>query len=192
MRSLTNMTLIDKAREFAMRAHATQLRMYCGRPYIEHPEAVAALVACVPHTEEMLAAALLHDAVEDTWVSLEDIRREFGSEVAGMVEALTDVSRPVDGNRAARKEIDLEHLRRSSPQAATIKLADLIDNSVSIAAHDPAFAKVYLREKAALLDALTHGDAALLEKAHTVLRESMATLGITDIGSPAGNQKEVC
>ena len=190
MRSLTDMTLIDKAREFAIRAHAAQLRKYCGRPYIEHPEAVVALVACVPHTEEMLAAALLHDTVEDTWVSLGDIRREFGAEVADMVESLTDISRPEDGNRAARKAIDLEHLRRSSPQAATIKLADLIDNSVSIVAHDTAFAKVYLREKATLLEALNHGDAALLEKAHAVLRESMAKLGISDIGSPAGNQKE--
>ncbi len=119
-------------------------------------------------------------------------RRGGAHRVASKAEALTDVSRPEDGNRAARKAIDLGHLRRSSPQAATIKLADLIDNSVSIAAHDPAFAKVYLREKAALIEALGHGDAALLEKARAVLEESLAKLGLTDMGSPAGNQKEVC
>jgi (p)ppGpp synthase/HD superfamily hydrolase len=170
--------LIDKARAFATRAHGTQLRKYCGRPYIEHPEAVAELVACVPHTDEMIAAALLHDTVEDTWVTLDDIEREFGAEVAGLVRSLTDVSRPEDGNRAARKAIDREHLSHSSPQAATIKLADLIDNSVSICAHDPAFAKVYLLEKAALLEVLTHGDTTLLGKACAVLRESLATLGI--------------
>lgn len=190
MRSLPSMTLIDKAREFAMRAHAGQLRKYCGRPYIEHPEAVADLVACVPHSEEMLAAALLHDTVEDTWVSLEDIRREFGAEVADMVESLTDISRPEDGNRAVRKAIDREHLKRSSPQAATIKLADLIDNSISIAAHDPAFVKVYLREKAALLQVLGHGDAALLEKAHAVLLESLAKLGTANGGETFCNLKE--
>lgn len=174
------MDLIEKAKIFAARAHGAQLRKYTSRPYIEHPEAVAELVTCVPHTDAMLAAAWLHDTVEDTATTLADIEREFGAEVADIVEWLTDVSRPEDGNRAKRKAIDREHLRRSSPQAATVKLADLIDNTISIVAHDPAFAKVYLREAADLLGVLAHGDAALLEKTQAVLKESLTKLDIKE------------
>jgi len=126
---------------------------------------VAELVRSVPHTQEMLAAAWLHDVVEDTPVDLVDVEIEFGLEIADLVEMLTDVSKPLDGNRAIRKEIDREHLRRASPAAKTVKLADLIDNTRSIARHDPNFARVYLREKASLLEALLEGNKFLWDVA---------------------------
>lgn len=71
-----------------------------------------------------------------------------------MVDMLTDVSRPEDGNRAARKKLDREHLAKATPEVKTIKLADLIHNTESIVAHDPKFAEVYLEEKRALLSVL--------------------------------------
>jgi (p)ppGpp synthase/HD superfamily hydrolase len=58
----------------------------------------------------MIAAAWLHDVVEDTPVTLEDLHSEFGEGIAELVEALTDISRPEDGNRRKRKAIDREHL----------------------------------------------------------------------------------
>jgi (p)ppGpp synthase/HD superfamily hydrolase len=77
-----------RALEFAIAAHASidQRRKYTGEPYIVHPIAVAALVRSVPHTPEIIAAAYLHDVVEDTPVTIEEIRAEFGDEVAALVD----------------------------------------------------------------------------------------------------------
>lgn len=154
----------ERARVFAIAAHeaAGQRRKYTGRPYWEHPARVAALVAEVlPGDEEAEAAAWLHDVVEDTAVGLDTIHGLFGSRVARLVGEVTDVSRPEDGNRAARKAIDREHLAGASPAGQTIKLADMIDNLRSIATHDPAFAKVYLAEKERLVERLGLGSPAL-------------------------------
>ncbi len=89
--------------------------------------------------------------------------------MAFLVLEVTDVSRPEDGNREARKAIDREHLARSSPEGATIKLADLIDNTKSIVAHDKGFARVYLPEMEKLLEVLRHGDPALWQRAYETL-----------------------
>lgn len=174
--------LIEKARVFATTAHAAvgQRRKYSGERYISHPAAVARLVQSVPHTPEMVAAAWLHDVVEDTQVTTDQILAEFGARVADLVFFLTDVSRPEDGNRAARKAIDLAHTAQASPSAQTIKLADLLDNTSSIVANDPSFAKVYLREKAALLAVLTAGDPALLDSAHRSLAAARTQLGMEE------------
>lgn len=155
------------AMAFARYHHAAvgQVRKYTHEPYINHPAAVAAIVRSVPHTPEMLAAAWLHDTVEDTSATLDEVCGAFGVDVANMVEMLTDVSVPEDGNRAVRKAIDREHTARASPQAQTIKLADLIDNSSDIVAHDPKFAEVYLAEKLLLLNVLRHGDKTLWDTA---------------------------
>lgn len=158
----------ERAREFATRYHASidQRRKYTNEPYITHPAAVVELVRSVPHTEAMICAAWLHDTVEDTPATLEDIEREFGSEIAGLVEMLTDISKPEDGKRSVRKAIDRDHTEKASPQAKTIKLADLIDNTRSIVERDPAFAKVYLSEKALLLEVLYEGDQSLWQMAN--------------------------
>jgi len=158
------------AMQFAELAHAGQQRKYTGEPYITHPAEVAELVRSVPHTEAMLAAAWLHDVVEDTSVQLGEIERIFGSVVAGLVADLTDVSKPSDGNRKTRKAIDLQHTAKASPAAKTVKLADLISNTRSITQYDPNFAKVYLAEKAALLEVLKEGDLILFLRARSFLR----------------------
>ena len=93
------------AKAYAERKHDSVVhrRKYTGEPYITHPAAVVELVRSVPHTEAMLCAAWLHDTVEDTPATLDDIRAVFGDEVAVLVEMLTDVSRPEDGVRAERR-----------------------------------------------------------------------------------------
>ena len=141
------------------------MRKYTGEPYINPPAAVVELVRGVCHTQEVIAAAWLHDTVEDCGVDLREIHCLFGIDVARLVAMLTDVSKPEDGNRAARKAIDREHTARCTPAAATIKLADLIDNTRSIVERDPEFAKVYLAEKRLLLDVLRHGDKTLWKEA---------------------------
>jgi (p)ppGpp synthase/HD superfamily hydrolase len=162
--------LVERARAFAIAAHAAvgQRRKYTDEPYHVHLAAVAQRVQSVPHTESMVAAAWLHDTREDTHVSHELLAAEFGSEVAELVDELTDVSRPGDGNRATRKALDRAHLAQASTAAQTIKLADLIDNTSSIVQFAPAFARIYLDEKRALLDVLVHADATLLAQAWEV------------------------
>lgn len=170
--------LVLQADRFAAAAHSAidHRRKYSGEPYIEHPREVAQLVASVTNDEEVIAAALLHDTVEDTPVTLEQIEFEFGRRIAVLVEQLTDVSRPEDGNRRARKALDLAHTAKASPEAKTVKLADLISNTRSIVAHDPDFARVYLAEKARLLEVLTEGDAGLFGQASLLLTETRQRL----------------
>lgn len=165
------MKLVEKARVFATAAHAAvkQTRKYTGDPYIVHPAEVVSIVSSVPHTEEMLAAAWLHDVVEDTEVTIITIHTEFGPKVAELVEWLTDVSKPSDGNRKVRKAIDRQHTAMAPAEAQTIKLADLISNTKSIIEHDPKFAVTYLEEKRLLLEVLTKGDATLLERAKEII-----------------------
>jgi len=164
------MSLESRARDFATKAHEGQLRKYTGEPYIVHPLAVAELVKSVPHTSAMVAAALLHDTVEDTNVTLDDLRVWFGDVVAALVEQLTDVSKLEDGDRATRKELDRLHLAAASADAQTVKLADLLNNSESIMEHDPGFGRVYLQEKVELLKVLTKGDRKLMAKCKAVVK----------------------
>ena len=161
------MTMVDRARVFATAAHAAvgQVRKYTFEPYIVHPAEVVSVVKSVPHTDVMLAAAWLHDVVEDTGVTIETIRAEFGAEVAELVGWLTDVSRPEQGNRAIRKAIDRAHSAMAPAEAQTVKLADLISNTRSIVAHDEKFARTYLEEKRLLLEVMTKGDAILMAEA---------------------------
>jgi (p)ppGpp synthase/HD superfamily hydrolase len=160
----SGMDIVRKAQVYAMAAHAAvgQRRKYTNEPYIVHPAEVARIVAGVPgSTPDMVAAAWLHDVVEDTGCTFTDIHMAFGADIAALVGWLTDVSRSEDGNRAHRKARDREHTAAAPAEAQTIKLADLISNSCSIVQHDPAFAKTYLEEKRLLLDVMTRGDAGL-------------------------------
>jgi (p)ppGpp synthase/HD superfamily hydrolase len=159
--------VVTRARVFATAAHAAvgQLRKYTFEPYIVHPEEVAGLVTEYGGTPEMIAAAWLHDTVEDTGVTSELIRKEFGDHVADLVGWLTDVSRPDHGNRAARKAVDRAHTAAAPGEAQTIKLCDLICNTRSIVEHDAKFAQTYLVEKRALLEVMTKGDPRLRARA---------------------------
>ena len=168
------MDIIEKARVFATAAHAAaaQLRKYTNEPYIVHPTEVAGIIDNLEgSTAEMVAAAWLHDVVEDTGVTIEVIRKEFGTEVAELVGWLTDVSRPEQGNRATRKAIDRAHTAMAPAEAQTIKLADLISNCRSIKEHDEKFAKVYFEEKRLLLEVLTKGDRELWEHANRIVEK---------------------
>lgn len=157
------------ALSFATAAHGHQKRKYTGEPYIVHPIAVAETIRRVPHTGEMIAAALLHDVVEDTSVTLNDINEQFGEKVTQLVAWLTDVSTPFHGNRDTRKTLDRLHISLAPPEAQTIKLADLIDNAKSIRMHDHKFWNVYRIEKVRLLEIMDKGDPELTEQARTLI-----------------------
>jgi (p)ppGpp synthase/HD superfamily hydrolase len=171
--------LVERARSLAEKAHGElgQRRKYTDEPYINHPAAVAAIIASIEHSDEMLAAAWLHDVVEDTPVTLAEIESQFGSQVARYVGMLTDVSTPQDGSRMRRKYLDLLHSAAADPQAKTIKLADIIDNTKNISHQDQNFAAVYLAEKQRLLGVLADAaDQQLFSRAMSTLNEAIALL----------------
>ena len=165
------MKMRDKAIEFATKAHGDQVRKYCGSPYITHPIAVSKIVETVDHTEEMLAAAVLHDVVEDTPVTIEEVAEEFGETVAELVSYLTDVSTLEDGNRAHRKQLDAEHNAKGPAEAQTIKVADMIHNSSDIAVQDPKFWRTYKMEKLNTLNMLDKADETLKARAFAQIME---------------------
>ncbi len=155
-------TDIDRAIAFAATAHAGQRRKYSSEPYITHTIEVANIVRAAGGSIEMQCAAVLHDTIEDCDVTASDIAKEFGVGVAMMVAALTDSE---IGNRATRKRLSCERLVAVSGDVQTIKLADLISNTASITQHDPDFARVYLKEKVALLKAIQKDDKGLWARA---------------------------
>lgn len=148
--------MYDKALAFATERHEGQVRKYTGEPYIKHcEEVVEILKRHCGNIPWMTSAAILHDTVEDTDTTLDEIEEQFGDTVSEYVRYLTDISNPPDGNRKERKRIDREHLL-SSPhdEVLLIKCADLISNTLSIMKYDPDFAKVYLPEKILMLEGM--------------------------------------
>lgn len=182
---------VGKAKQYGRDAHDSikQVRKYSGQPYWVHTEAVAETVASVGGTEDMIIAALLHDVLEDVYplnpkYSPESIRAEFGDNVLSLVEQLTDQFTKETHphlNRAQRKFKENERIAKDSPEAKTIKLADLLDNTKSIVENDKDFARVYIREKEELLHFLTEGNPILLGRAGQSVWDSRAKLGIRNL-----------
>ena len=167
---------------FATEAHAEvgQVRKYTGDPYIVHPLRVMYTVQSVTQDLEVIAASVMHDVIEDTLRKKADIVRHFGTRIANLVDEVTDVSKPEDGNREQRKKLDREHVACASADGQTIKLADLIDNGEDIMANDPKFGRVYIREKILLLEVLGRGDRRLFERAVAQVKRNEATLLVAE------------
>ncbi len=161
-----------QAEIFAAGAHAAvnQRRKYNLLPYIIHPRAVTSVLFHEGVVkDEVLAAALLHDVLEDTGVKEEDLRREFGRFEAcelmiSYIVGLTNVPRSY-GNRAERKGADRERLASCPKEVHTIKCADIIDNSKDISKLDPKFGLTYLRESLLTLKVLDKACQRLHDRA---------------------------
>ena len=132
------LNVIMRAAVFAAERHRGQVRKGAdSTPYIEHPLAVAQALAEEGGVDdaEMLAAALLHDTIEDTPTVYDDLSEEFGDRVAGMVVELTDDKRLP---KAERKQLQIEHAAHICRDAQQIKLADKLCNLREILANPPA------------------------------------------------------
>jgi (p)ppGpp synthase/HD superfamily hydrolase len=115
--------LVRTARELAAEAHSGQVRNASGgRPYSDHPTAVAEHLAEQGCGEKVLAAALLHDVVEDSELEIEDIRTATGDRVAEIVDALTD-DESIDSYEERKRE-HRERVRAAGPEAQAIYAAD--------------------------------------------------------------------
>jgi len=129
-------TLITRAYAVAAEAHAAQVRR-SGDPYIQHPLAVATILADLGLDDVTLAAALLHDAVEDTRVSLDDLTRDFGAEVAAIVDGVTKLDRVRFDSREAQQAATMRKMlvaMAKDIRVLLIKLADRLHNMRTIAA----------------------------------------------------------
>jgi (p)ppGpp synthase/HD superfamily hydrolase len=137
-------------------------------PYIVHPVEVAGIVAEVEGvTIDMIVAALLHDVVEDTKVKITTIQRLFGTTVAEYVLHLTDYFTPENFsalNRAERKRLECTRLSHAPAAVQTIKLADGLSNTPSIAVNKPKFMPIYGPEKRAAWNVLVKGDVGLIHR----------------------------
>jgi len=168
-------TILEAAR-FAEHAHRGQFRKWghSNVPYITHPARVSGMVCVLPNsTVEMVVAAWVHDVLEDTSHTVEDLIIRLGSKVAGLVVELTNTSKETGAPRDVRKRLDHERLSKVSEEAKLIKLCDRIDNMQETyeanAPHD--FLKKYRKESLDLLENALKGTDKVLELKLRVLAE---------------------
>jgi (p)ppGpp synthase/HD superfamily hydrolase len=162
---------------FAKHTAAGQRRKWSDAPYIVHPIAVSKLlIKYADPTEDMLVAAVLHDTVEDTDATLDDIQGLFGKPVRDLVYWLTDVAVPSDGNRAKRMEINRLHIAQAPAEAQTIKVADMIHNSSGCVEVAGGFAWKYIPEQRAKYHLLTKAEPVILARLDDVLTKEEAKL----------------
>lgn len=154
--------IVLRAAQLARQAHGHQTRKYTGRPYIEHPARVAGMVAIHPlATEEMIAAAFLHDTLEDTGLSQEQIEKATNRWTLELVRYLTNASKGSKLPRAERKKMDREHLAKAPVEAKIIKLIDRIDNLREMEGAQADFMKLYAEESLLLLAVIGDADSRL-------------------------------
>lgn len=128
--------LLDKAVVFAVRAHSGTERRGKGFPYIVHPLEAVEIVSTMTSDQQLLAAAVLHDTVEDTCVTLEQIRDEFGDRVASIVEAESDKNANGLSDKDSwhdRKKGAIDRLAKASREAKIVALGDKLSNMRAIA-----------------------------------------------------------
>src|SRR4051812_47058680 len=129
-------TLITRAYEVAADAHSEQVRK-SGEAYISHPLAVATIVAGLGLDDITVAAALLHDAVEDTGVSLQDVERDFGPDVAALVDGVTKLERVKFDSKEQQQAATMRKMLLAMARdlrVVIIKLADRLHNMRTLAA----------------------------------------------------------
>lgn len=149
--------IAEAALKLATAHHAGIERKYTGEAYITHPIAVAEiLLSASLVSQDILAAALLHDCLEDKnarghTMHENVIREACGARVLRWVSLLTNTE---TGNRAQRKQKAAIRIAGAPPEVRCIKLADVIHNCTGISDHDPKFAETYLAEKRAMVNEL--------------------------------------
>jgi guanosine-3',5'-bis(diphosphate) 3'-pyrophosphohydrolase len=176
--------ILEMVKQFADQAHGNQMRRYANERYIAHP--IRVMEMCREYTEEVpvLAAALLHDVLEDTSTDKETLsefldsvmEKDQASKTLQLVEELTDVyikSEYPLMNRRARRTREAERLSDVSPEAQTIKYADVIDNVSDIAKQETDFALVYMRECKQLLQEINKGNSWLYGRAVQTVDECL-------------------
>jgi (p)ppGpp synthase/HD superfamily hydrolase len=183
----TKSEVLEVIKTFADRSHGTQVRKYTGDRYIVHPVRVMETVRQYNDNISVLAAALLHDVLEDTAVTEGETAKALNevldpaevTKCLQLVVELTDIFIKKDYprlNRRSRKEKETDRLSAISAEAQTIKYADIIDNVTDIVKCDVDFARVYVREARKMLVAMDAGNPVLHERALILVDECLNNL----------------
>ena len=128
-------SLLDRAIFFAVKAHANTERRGKGFPYIVHPLEAVEIVATITPDQELLAAAALHDTVEDTDVTVDQLRQEFGDRIANLVHAESDQQMegiPEEESWHARKQAAIDRLAAATHDAKIVAMGDKLSNMRAI------------------------------------------------------------
>ena len=131
-----NTAVLDRAIIFAVKAHSGTERRGKGYPYIVHPLEAVEIVATMTADQELLAAAALHDTVEDTYVTVDQIRAEFGDRVAELVASESDempAGMSEEDSWHGRKQAAIDRLSHASRDAKIVALGDKLSNMRAIA-----------------------------------------------------------
>lgn len=124
--------MIEAATKVAEEAHRGQFRKGSGIPYISHPRAVARILSDAGCSEELVAAGILHDTVEDTSLTLDYIRERFGNKVAKIVQGCSEPDKSLPWEQ--RKQHTVEFLKTAPLEVRTVTCADKLHNLLSIIA----------------------------------------------------------
>jgi len=124
------MNVIEKALQVASKAHLNQYRKHTNIPYITHPVAVGMILMKAGYGDDVIAAGILHDTVEDTTLSLADIEREFDPKIAGIVEGCSEPNKSLSWEE--RKRHTIEFLKSASIEIRAVACADKLHNIRSI------------------------------------------------------------
>jgi (p)ppGpp synthase/HD superfamily hydrolase len=180
-------TILAAVTAFADKAHGDQVRKYTPERYIEHPKRVMETCRQYTHDVAILSAALMHDVLEDTPVTAEEIRRFLSGimdeaaekRTVALVQELTDVyvtKNYPKWNRRKRKAKEAERMEKTSPAAQSIKYADIMDNCDAIVYNDREFAGVFLNECRTLLKKMNLGNKELYQRAVQMVDNALLQL----------------
>lgn len=172
--------LVIEARDFATWAHAQagNTRNFVGGPYICHPAEVAEFVSRFTDDPVAIAAAWLHDVIEDAGRTKAELVDRFGAEVGETVWCLSDDPSIKHLPRAQRLEVNVARLADAPGRVHLVKACDIWSNGRNIAELNPRFARIYLPEKARVLTVLTRAPAELLNEVWSVVTEGAHSLGL--------------
>jgi len=154
---MSDAVLLSRAFHYACKCHALQRRKgAAAEPYVNHLADVARRVAEATGGADvnLIAAALLHDAIEDVGVTAADLEIAFGADIAGLVVEVTDDK---SLEKAERKRLQVENAAGKSPQAKMIKLADKASNVRALVAHPPEWPVARKLEYADWAEAVAEG-----------------------------------
>lgn len=126
-----NQPIVELAIEIATKAHKNQMRKGMDVPYITHPFSVGMLLVRSGCSDEVIAAGILHDVVEDTPLTLDDVRQDFGDHIASIVEGCSEPDRSLSWED--RKQHTIEFLKTASSEVRLVACADKLHNVRSMA-----------------------------------------------------------
>ncbi len=191
MKQHIDTSLLDRAIIFAVKAHQGMERKGKGFPYIVHPMEAVCIVATMTNDQELLAAAALHDVIEDTDTTADDLKKEFGERVTMLVEAESDDK--TGGSKAEtwhqRKQDTLDRLRNADLDIKIVALGDKLSNMRAIA-HDYAVLGDELWNRFTVKDPAEHAwryhalaealndlsDTDAYKEFHTLVNQTFGTL----------------